>query len=100
MCGVFQTWRTEAAFRHETMLAVVLVPAVFALVPATVWRALLLVTLGLVLVVELLNTALEAVVDRIGPEHHELSGKAKDAGAAAVAAALVVHALVWACIPW
>ena len=60
----------------------------------------LLLTFGLVLVVELLNTAIEATVDRFGRQHHPLSGKAKDAGSAAVAAALLLHALVWACVPW
>lgn len=98
MRGIAATWRTESAFRHETLLAAVLVPTVFVVVRSPAWRALLLVTL--VLVVELLNTALEAVVDRIGRQHHVLSGKAKDAGAAAVAAALALHAAVWACVPW
>ena len=58
------------------------------------------VTLGLVFVVELLNTAVEAAIDRIGPERHPLSGKAKDAGSAAVTVSLLLHGAVWACVPW
>lgn len=98
--GLRVTWRSEAAFRQETLLALVLVPAIWLLVPAPLWRALLLVTLGLVFVVELLNTAVEAAIDRIGPERHPLSGKAKDAGSAAVTVSLLLHGAVWACVPW
>ena len=98
--GLRATWRSEAAFRLEARLALVVVPAVWWCVPAPSWRALLLVTLGLVFVVELLNTAVEAAIDRIGPERHPLSGKAKNAGSAAVTVSLLLHGAVWACVPW
>ncbi len=98
--GVRDTWRTEAAFRQEIVLGSAVGAAVFMLEVPPLWRVLLLLTFGLVLVVELLNTAIEATVDRFGRQHHPLSGKAKDAGSAAVAAALLLHVLVWACVPW
>lgn len=98
--GLRDTWCSEAAFRQEALLALVVVPAIWLLVPAPLWRALLLVTLGLVFVVELLNTAVEAAIDRIGAERHPLSGKAKDAGSAAVTVSLLLHGAVWACVPW
>lgn len=100
MRGMRETWRSEAAFRQEAVLAACAVPAAWLLDIAPLWRALLLVTLGLVFVVELLNTAVEAAIDRIGIERHPLSGKAKDAGSAAVTVSLLMHAAVWACLPW
>lgn len=98
--GFADTWRTEAAFRQEAMLAVLVCAVVFVLDIDPLWRILLLLTLGLVLVVELLNTAIEAAIDRIGLDRHPLSGKAKDAGSAAVAGGLMLHGTVWACLPW
>ncbi|MET0328061.1 MAG: diacylglycerol kinase [Luteimonas sp.] len=100
MRGMRDTWRSEAAFRQEAVLAACVVPAVCLLDIAPLWRALLLVTLGLVFVVELLNTAVEAAIDRIGVDRHPLSGKAKDAGSAAVTVSLLLHAAVWACLLW
>jgi len=96
--GLVDTWRTEAAFRQELLLAVPLLGLVFALDLAPLARALLVATLGLVFVVELLNTAIEAVVDRIGADWNALSGKAKDAGSAAVTLSLLLHAAVWICV--
>ena len=98
--GFAETWRTEAAFRQEGLFAVLVCALVFVLDIDPLWRILLLLTLGLVLVVELLNTAIEAAIDRIGAERHPLSGKAKDAGSAAVAGGLMLHGTVWLCLPW
>jgi len=96
--GLRSSWQSEAAIRQELWLLVVLLPVAFWLNVSGVERAMLVLSLLLILLVELLNTALEAVVDRIGPEHHPLSGKAKDVGSAAVLVALFAAALVWLCI--
>lgn len=82
------------------MLAVVLLPAAFWLGRTGVERALLAGTCLLVLIVELLNTAVEYVVDRIGMDRHELSGNAKDVGSAAVFLSLALTAVVWALVAW
>lgn len=93
-------WRGESAFRQEVVLAVALAPAAVWLGRTGLQRALLLGVLLLVLVVELLNSAIEAVVDRIGHEQHELSGQAKDMGSAAVLLSLVLALTVWLGIAW
>ncbi|OXY82952.1 diacylglycerol kinase [Oceanimonas doudoroffii] len=93
--GLASAYQHEAAFRQEVWLALVLVPFAFWLdlgLSETLW---LVVSLGMVLVVELLNSAIEAVVDRIGPEHHELAGRAKDTASAAVLLTLLLAVLVW-----
>ncbi|MBL0512388.1 diacylglycerol kinase [Aeromonas media] len=95
MKGLKSAWINEAAFRQELVL-------VLALMPLAGWlgnslnEILLLICISwLVVIVEVLNSAIEAVVDRIGSEHHELSGRAKDLGSAAVFIALALNALVW-----
>jgi diacylglycerol kinase (ATP) len=93
--GLKAAWRTEAAFRQEVMLAAVLLPLALALGENGVERALLISVCLLVVIVELLNSAVEAVVDRIGPEHHPLAGAAKDLGSAAVFVSLLMVVLVW-----
>lgn len=93
--GLRAAYRHEAAFRQELWLALWLAPLALWLGEDGVDYALLIGSLLLVLIVELLNSALEAVVDRIGEEHHELAGRAKDIGSAAVFVALVNVALVW-----
>jgi diacylglycerol kinase (ATP) len=100
--GLVATWRSESAFRQEAGCAVVLIP-IAALIPvAPVEHVLLIVSVLLVLLVELLNSAIEAIVDRISLERHELSGRAKDCGSAAVMIALISCGVVWAylCGPW
>ena len=87
--------RHETAFRQELMLAVVLLPLGLWLGTDGVERALLVGSVLMVLVVELLNSAVEAVVDRVSPEHHELAKRAKDFGSAAVMIALAITGLVW-----
>lgn len=93
--GLIDTFRSEAAFRQELLLAVLALVAMFVLDLDMLARALLIATLGLVLVAELLNTGIEAVVDRVGSDWHALSKKAKDAGSAAVTVSLAVHAATW-----
>ena len=93
--GLQATYRHEAAFRQELALCVVLVPLGLWLGHTGVERAVLLGSLFLVLIVEVLNSAIESVVDRVSDEHHELSGRAKDMGSAAVFLSLVCVAVVW-----
>lgn len=93
--GLADTFRTEAAFRQEVALAVITLPAALWLGTSAPERALLVCVVLLVLVVELLNTAVEKAVDRIGLERHALSARAKDAGSAAVFVALVNAVAVW-----
>ena len=93
--GLCAAWRHEAAFRQEVGLALLLVPLGLYLGEGGVEKALLVASVLLVLLVEILNSALEAVVDRFGGENHELSGRAKDQGSAAVAIAIVILASVW-----
>jgi diacylglycerol kinase (ATP) len=100
LAGLRAAWRNEEAFRQEVVLTVVLVPVALWLGQTVLERAALLVSMLVVLVVELLNSALETVVDRIGSERHELSGRAKDIGSAAVFLSLVLAALVWTAVAW
>ena len=98
--GLKTAWQSEAAFRQECVLAVVLIPAGVWLGQNAVERALLIGSCLLVLIVELLNTAVEYVVDRVGLDHHRLSGQAKDVGSAAVFLSLTLTLVVWALIGW
>jgi diacylglycerol kinase (ATP) len=98
--GLRTAWRNEAAFRQECALAAVLIPLGFWLGRTGVERSLLIGSCLIVLIVELLNTAVEFVVDRIGSDHHELSGHAKDLGSAAVFTSLALTLLVWVLIGW
>jgi len=93
--GLKATFVSEPAFRQEILLAVVLVPFAFWLDVTVVERVLLISSVVLVLMAELVNTAVEAVVDRISDAKHVLSGKAKDVGSALVLVALVHAAVVW-----
>ncbi len=94
--GLSEAWRHENAFRQEVWLALVLIPAAFFIPVGGLGKALMVGSVLLVLVVELLNSAIEAVVDRISLEHHHLAKRAKDAGSAAVMLSLVNVAAVWA----
>ncbi|MBL0614542.1 diacylglycerol kinase [Aeromonas veronii] len=95
MKGLKSAWINEAAFRQELMLILLLMPLAFWIGDSLNQILLLIIISWLVVIVEVLNSAVEAVVDRIGPEHHELSGRAKDLGSAAVFIALALNALVW-----
>lgn len=93
--GYKATWQNEAAFRQEVILCLVTTPLALWLGQTVIEKLLLIGSLVLVLLVELLNSAIEAVVDRVGMEHHELAGRAKDIGSAAVNLALIWAAITW-----
>lgn len=93
--GLLAVWQGEAAFRQECLLAVVSLPLCLVLDLQRGDRMLLVAITLLVLIVEVLNSALEAVVDRVGAEFHELSGRAKDMGSAAVLLALLLWGYTW-----
>lgn len=96
--GIASAWRHEAAFREEVLLAAITIPLGLWLGQTGLERALLVGTILLVLIVELLNSAVEAVVDRVSDERHELSKRAKDIGSAAVLLTLALAAAVWGLI--
>jgi diacylglycerol kinase (ATP) len=98
--GVVGAFREEAAFRQELGLAVVVIPVGLWLGRNGIERVLLIAPMFLVLIVELLNSAIEATVDRIGLERHKLSGLAKDIGSAAVLMSLLLLAVVWILVLW
>ncbi|MCQ8102904.1 diacylglycerol kinase [Methylomonas sp. SURF-2] len=98
VAGFKATWRHEEAFRQEVMLFVVSTPLALWLGNSAIEIVLLIGSVVLVLLVELLNSAVEAVVDRVGFEHHELSGRAKDIGSAAVMLSLAWAAATWGLI--
>ena len=93
--GMAAAWANEEAFRQELFAAVVLVPLACWIGDSGVERALLVGSLLLVVIVELVNTAVEVVVDRISADRHALSGLAKDLGSAAVSMALLHAAVIW-----
>ncbi|MDD3649976.1 diacylglycerol kinase [Immundisolibacter sp.] len=93
--GLRAAFAGEEAFRQELLIVAILSPLGWWLGRSAVERALLIASLLLLLIVELLNSAIEAAIDRIGPERHELSGRAKDMGSAAVFVALVLTGVVW-----
>ena len=93
--GFKSAWKNELAFRGEVVVVSVMLPLGIWLGRSAAERALLIASLLLILLTELVNSALEAVVDRIGPERHELSKRAKDLGSAAAFVAMVTAALVW-----
>ncbi len=96
--GLAQAWQHEAAFRQELVLVLLLVPVAAWLGQTALERAVLIGCCLIVLIVELINSAIEAAIDRHGDEHHELSGRAKDMGSAAVFISLVLVAVVWGLI--
>lgn len=95
MKGLRATWAVESSFRLEVYLFLVLAPAALWLGATGLERAVLVGSLMAVLVVEVLNSAVEAVVDRWGSEHHDLAGRAKDMGSAAVFLADINVILCW-----
>lgn len=93
--GLRFAWKNEAAFRQESLLALVLIPLACWIGGNAVQTALLIGSCLIVLIVELLNTGIEAVVDRISDEYHALAGSAKDLGSAAVFISLVHVLVIW-----
>lgn len=98
--GLRAAWRHEASFRLEAYLSVVLFPLGFWLGQDAIEKAMLCGSLILVLSAELLNSAIEAVVDKASPEFHELAGRAKDMGSAAVFVLMLNVVLCWALVLW
>jgi len=93
--GLKAAYRHEDAFRQEVWLAMVLIPLALFLPASGVGKALMIASVLVVLIVELLNSAVEATVDRVSLEHHRLAKRAKDIGSAAVLFSLVNVAVVW-----
>lgn len=95
LAGLQAALRHEDAFRQECLLALVLIPTALAVPTNGIGKAMLIGSVLLLLIVELLNSAIEATVDRVSLEHHQLAKRAKDIGSAAVLIALLNLALVW-----
>ncbi|RUT67485.1 diacylglycerol kinase [Morganella morganii] len=93
--GLIAAWKNEAAIRQELLALIPAVIIAFAFSFTAVERVLLIGSVVLVVITELINSAIEAVVDRIGTEYHELSGRAKDMGSAAVLIAALLGLFVW-----
>lgn len=98
--GLTAAWQNEAAFRQEVVLALVAIPLAFVLGKNAVERALMIGSIILIMIVEILNSGLEAIVDKASPEKHELAKRAKDMGSAAVLLSLVNATAVWGCLLW
>lgn len=98
IAGLHATWRNEAAFRVEVILFFIMAPLALWLGSGAMERALLFGSLFLVLIVEVINSSIEAAIDRIGTEHHTLSGRAKDMGSAAVLLTLINALVIWGVI--
>ncbi|MEC6830212.1 diacylglycerol kinase [Photobacterium toruni] len=96
--GLKAAWINEAAFRQESILLVIMTIVSFFMPVTKIERLMMISSLFIVVIVELINSAVEAVVDRIGPEYHELSGRAKDIGSAAVFVALALVVITWGSI--
>ena len=93
--GLKAAYKHEDAFRQEVLLAVLLIPLAFFLPTPGLGKALMIASVLLVLIVELLNSAVEATVDRVSLEHHRLAKRAKDIGSAAVMMSLANVVVVW-----
>jgi diacylglycerol kinase (ATP) len=100
-CGIVYAFKEESAFRQELTLLILLTPIALFLPISPLKKCALIISLILVLVVELLNSSVEAAIDRISFDHHDLSKRAKDFGSAAVMLALLIAALLWItiCLP-
>lgn len=98
--GLRAAWQNEAAFREEILLAAITIPLALLLAKTGVDRALMMGSIILILIVEILNSAVEAVVDKASPEKNDLAKRAKDMGSAAVLLSLLNAVVVWGCILW
>ncbi|CCV51929.1 diacylglycerol kinase [Yersinia enterocolitica] len=98
--GLTAAWKNEAAFRQEAVAAILAIILAFWLDVDATARILLVASVVLVIIVEVINSAIEAVVDRIGSEFHELSGRAKDMGSAAVFLAILLALFIWVTVLW
>jgi len=100
MAGIKAAWKNEQAFRWEATIVLLMMPVGLWLGRTAVERALLIASSMSILITELLNSAVEAVVDRIGPERHELSKRAKDMGSAAAFISMITAVVVWGLIAY
>ncbi|HEN3477447.1 TPA: diacylglycerol kinase [Yersinia enterocolitica] len=98
--GLTAAWKNEAAFRQEAVAAILAIILAFWLDVDATARILLIASVVLVIIVEVINSAIEALVDRIGSELHELSGRAKDMGSAAVFLAILLALFIWVTVLW
>jgi len=98
--GIKACWQHETAFRLDVLLCLILSASSFFVAESTTQWLALIAPLFLLLIVELLNSAVEATVDRIGREHNEMSGRAKDSSSAAVMLCLFLIATTWGAIAW
>lgn len=98
--GLRAAWQHEAAFRQEAVMALVAIIIASWLDVDAMTRVLLIGSVFLIIIVEILNSAIEAVVDRIGSEFHPLAGRAKDMGSAAVLLSIILAVFVWASLLW
>jgi diacylglycerol kinase (ATP) len=95
LAGLRAAWRHERAFRQEVAVLIVAVPIAFWLGSSGIERALLIGSWLFVIIVELVNSAIESAVNRVGPERHELAGRAKDLGSASVFCGITLAVVVW-----
>ena len=95
LAGFRAAWKIEQAFRQEIYALIIVIPAGLWLGPTFFQSAFLIGIYLIVPLTELINSAIEAIVDRVGPEHHELSGRAKDMGSAAVFLSICIALIVW-----
>ena len=100
LSGLRAAYTCEDAFRQEALLALLLIPLALYLPVGGLGRALMISSVLLVLIIELINSAVEATVDRISLENHRLAKRAKDIGSAAVLFALINVVVVWVCVLW
>ncbi|WP_145536649.1 diacylglycerol kinase [Yersinia kristensenii] len=98
--GLAAAWKNEAAFRQEAVAAILAIILAFWLDVDAITRVLLIGSVVLVIIIEIINSAIEVVVDRIGSELHELSGRAKDMGSAAVSLAILLALFIWVTVLW
>lgn len=98
LAGIRAAWENEAAFRQEVLLSLVMMPSAFWVGGNAVERLMLIGSCLIVLITELLNSAVEAAIDRIGDDHHRLSARAKDLGSAAVFTSLWLAGITWGLI--
>ena len=98
LAGLKAAYLCEDAFRQEVILAALLIPVALLLPVPWLGRGLMIASVLLVLIVELLNSAIEAVVDRVSLENHRLAKRAKDIGSAAVLVSLILVMVVWGCV--
>ncbi|MCA1922745.1 diacylglycerol kinase [Buttiauxella noackiae] len=98
--GLKAAWINEAAFRQEGVSAVIAIAIACWLDVDPITRILLIGSVVLVMIVEILNSAIEALVDRVGTDYHELSGRAKDMGSAAVLIAIILAVITWVTLLW